>query len=414
MPAAVSRSIERARADTTNAFITVDEQAAGREAPGGSLHGLPVAIKDLIDQAGHVTTAGSGFYRRRATETAPAVTRLEAAGAVVVGRTGLHEFGLGYSSENPWFGSVLNPWDRRLSPGGSSGGSAAAVSAGIVAVALGTDTGGSIRIPAALCGIIGLKPTYGLVPTEGVFPVAPSLDTVGPLASSLDHIASVTAFLAGARWTALDEGPEISRLIVPEAWIDGAPWTEEVRAAFDEFLGAAAETGLVVERRPLPDVGPSPHGRTLIGAEVAEVHRSWRQEGRPYGEDVAAAIDRSIELADDTDVQPPARRWQTRITAALEEATAEMSVVVTPAVGAMDKRIGEDRIAGRRHGRVLSWFAAAVNPTGLPALVMPLAGPGRRPAIQFIGSRGSEKRLIALCRRLETRGVLGVSRLPYG
>lgn len=414
MTTAVSRALEKALGDTTNSFTAVHEEAAWLEPPGGPLHGLPIAVKDLIDHAGHVTTAGSAFYRHHATTTAPAVARLEAAGAVVIGRTGLHEFAFGFSSENPWFGPVLNPWDHRLSPGGSSGGSAAAVAAGIVPVALGTDTGGSVRVPAALCGIIGLKTTHGLIPLDGVFPLVPSFDTVGPLAATLDDIETTTAVMAAHRWETLDDGPPIRRLVVPQAWLDTAPMTDEVRTAFSEFLDAAAWVGLVVEHRELSDLQPSPHQTALVGAEVALIHRKWREEGKPYGEDVAARIDENVELADDPTAQAEARKWREQITRAMTEATAGDAAVVTPAVGAMDKWIGDDRIEGHHYRRVLSWFSAPVNPTGQPALAMPIAGPGRRPAVQLIGAAGSEKRLIGLGRLLETRGVLGVSRLTYG
>ena len=180
-----------------NAFVEIDRAGALQRADSidaglragthpGPLCGVPVALKDLIDQAGHVTTAGSAFYRNRATVSATVARRLEAAGAVIMGRTGLHEFAFGFSSENPWFGPVRNPWNHNLSPGGSSGGSAAAVAAGMTPGAIGTDTGGSVRVPAALCGVVGLKVTHGAVPLTGVFPVAGSLDTVGPMARTVE------------------------------------------------------------------------------------------------------------------------------------------------------------------------------------------------------------------------------------
>lgn len=363
MPPAVSQALERALGDTTNAFTAVHEEAAG---------------------------------------------------AVVIGRTNLHEFAFGFSSENPWFGPVRNPWDPSLSAGGSSGGSAAAVAAGIVPVALGTDTGGSVRVPAAVCGIIGLKTTHGLIPLDGVFPLVPSFDTVGPLTASLDDLEKVTEVMAADAWRRLADDPPIRRLIVPEAWLEGAPTAGEVRDAFEEFLAGAAEAGLAVERHELADLQPSPHQTALIGAEVERIHGEWRRQGRPYGADVAARIDEGIHLAEDADAQAEARRWRRRITAALAAATAGDAAVVTPAVGAMSKRIGDDRIGGHHYRRVLSWFSAPVNPTGHPALAMPAAGPGRRPAVQLIGAAWSEKRLVGLARRLETAGVLGVSGLPYG
>ena len=145
--------------------------------------GTPVAIKDLLDTAGLTTTYGSAIFAGHVPPTSAAsVERLEAAGYVVAGKTNLHEFAYGVTSQNAHFGTVPNPIAPGRLAGGSSGGSAAAIAAGDVRLALGTDSGGSIRIPASWCGIVGFKPTYGLVPTDGCFPLAPSYDHVGPMA----------------------------------------------------------------------------------------------------------------------------------------------------------------------------------------------------------------------------------------
>src|SRR5438067_12604163 len=148
--------------------------------------GVPVAVKDMLDTAGLVTTYGSSLFAEHVpARSAEAVARLEAAGYAVAGKTNLHEFAYGISSQNPHFGTVPNPRAPKRLAGGSSGGSAAAVAAGDVELALGSDSGGSIRIPAAWCGVVGLKPTFDLVPTDGRFPLAPSYDHVGPMASTL-------------------------------------------------------------------------------------------------------------------------------------------------------------------------------------------------------------------------------------
>mgnify|MGYP001087947568 CR=1 FL=1 len=178
------------------AAAALDRRLAAGEAPG-PLAGVPVALKDMIDQAGLPNTCGSAFYREIPATSAPVVTRLERAGAIVVGRAGLHEFAFGFSSENPWWGPVRNPWDPDTSAGGSSGGSGAAVAGGLTPVAIGTDTGGSVRVPAALCGLVGLKVTHGRIPLTGVFPLAPTLDTVGPLARTVSDAALTYQVLAG-------------------------------------------------------------------------------------------------------------------------------------------------------------------------------------------------------------------------
>lgn len=409
-------ALDAAGADTTNAFTSLDEhvaqhaaivdRAVAEGAPGGLLAGVPIAVKDVIDHAGRTTTAGSTFYRSEAGITAPALHRLETAGAVVIGRTGLHEFAFGFSSENPWFGPVHNPWDHALSPGGSSGGSAAAVAAGIVPIALGTDTGGSVRVPAALCAVAGLKVTHGRIPLDGVFPLVPSLDTVGAIARTLDDLEVATRIMAGDDHPWETEDSPV-RLLVPLHWVDTAALTHGTREAFGSFLAAAADTGIAVEERDLVDLGPSPLQGALIGPEVAAIHREWRNEGLPYGADVGERIDAALAVGPEE--VDEALRWQLRLIEAMDAATADGALLVTPTVAAMDKRIGEDIIEGHHYRSLLSWFTAPVNTSGCPALSMPVAGPGRMPSIQLIGPRWSEARLLNTARILEERGLLGVN-----
>src|SRR5512146_1886821 len=192
----------------TNAFILVDETGARAAARAvdeerrrgvdrGPLHGMPISIKDLIDVAGQPTTAASRVRAGHvAAEDAPIVTRLREAGAVLIGKTNLHEFALGTTSEESAFGPVRNPHDVSRSAGGSSGGSAAAVATGMGMASIGSDTGGSIRIPAAACGVVGLKPSLGEVPTDGVVALSTTFDHVGPLARTVEDAAAVWAVLA--------------------------------------------------------------------------------------------------------------------------------------------------------------------------------------------------------------------------
>ncbi|HSO94076.1 MAG TPA: amidase, partial [Candidatus Dormibacteraeota bacterium] len=191
------------------AFITVDPTAARAEARQvrkrsktgyRPLLGIPLAVKDLFATRGQRTTAGSRILRDwRPTTDSVVVARLRAAGAVVIGKTNLHEFAYGVTNGNPWWGVALNPWDPGRIPGGSSGGSAIAVAAGLAAAAIGSDTGGSIRIPASLCGCVGLKPTYGLIPLDGVIPLGWSLDHAGPLARTVDDARLLFEVMAGRR-----------------------------------------------------------------------------------------------------------------------------------------------------------------------------------------------------------------------
>ena len=192
-----------------NAFITVFREESLESARRveveirngqdlGPLHGMPIALKDIIYVEGTRSTAGSNFFSAESPQfDAALVSKLRDAGAILIGKTNLHEFAFGVTTENPHFGATANPWDTSRVPGGSSGGSAAAVVAGCCAGALGSDTGGSIRIPAAVCGHVGLKPTYGCISVHGVFELAQSLDTVGPMCRYVHDVALMMNTLAG-------------------------------------------------------------------------------------------------------------------------------------------------------------------------------------------------------------------------
>jgi aspartyl-tRNA(Asn)/glutamyl-tRNA(Gln) amidotransferase subunit A len=246
---------------TLNAFITVTAESAMAEARAaeaeilrgewrGPLHGIPVALKDLIDLAGTRTTAGSGVFEHRVpTEDAEVVKRLRRAGAVILGKNNLHEFAYGGSSLVSFFGDVHNPRNTEHIAGGSSGGSAAAVAAGLCYAAIGTDTAGSIREPAALCGCVGIKPTYGRVSARGVIPLSWSLDHVGPLAATVGDAAVVLQAIAGYDAldvcsvdvpvcdyvSALGEGTKSLRVGIPQAHFYDE-LDHEVRAAVDAAI----------------------------------------------------------------------------------------------------------------------------------------------------------------------------------
>jgi len=227
----------RERNEELRAFTLVLEQEALEQARDadrefasghdrGPLHGVPVSIKDLIDVRGTVTSAASAVRAAAppATEDAPAIAHLRAAGAVFVGKTNLHEFALGTTSEETVFGAVKNPLDTTRSAGGSSGGSAVSIVTGMALASVGTDTGGSIRIPASACGIVGLKPSYGEVATDGVIPLSPRLDHVGPLAQSVEDAWTMFRVLAG------DSHP------APLAPADGHPRLKVLRSYFCDLL----------------------------------------------------------------------------------------------------------------------------------------------------------------------------------
>jgi aspartyl-tRNA(Asn)/glutamyl-tRNA(Gln) amidotransferase subunit A len=240
----------------------VDAALAGGAAPG-PLAGVPVAVKDLLDIEGVVTTCGSRILEGyRPPFTATAVARLEAAGAIVVGKTNMDEFAMGSSTENSAYKVTRNPWDRARVPGGSSGGSAVAVSTGMAALALGTDTGGSIRQPAALCGIVGLKPTYGRVSRYGVVAFASSLDQVGPLGRTVEDVALAARVICGIdtadATSAQVEVPDFRAALAAGAagLRVGVPWS---------FLEKGVDAGVMTAfRRALSDL-------EAAGARTVEV-----------------------------------------------------------------------------------------------------------------------------------------------
>jgi aspartyl-tRNA(Asn)/glutamyl-tRNA(Gln) amidotransferase subunit A len=276
-----------------NAFITVTGESALAEARRaeaeirrgqwrGPLHGVPLALKDLIDTAGVRTTAASALYKDRVPDRdAEVVQRLRQAGAVIVGKNNLHEFAYGGSSLVSYFGDVHNPWDPGWIAGGSSGGSAAALVAGLAYAAIGTDTAGSIREPAALCGCVGLKPSYGRVSSRGVIPLSASLDHVGPLAMTVEDAAIVLQTIAGydaddittvdmpvADYvSALREGAKSLRVGVPRAYFfedldaEVAPAMEHALRGISTFVAEVREVQLEV-----------PTDRTLQAAESYAYH----------------------------------------------------------------------------------------------------------------------------------------------
>ena len=398
-----------------NAFISIDEEGAMARAEridtaiengeyAGPLAGMPIGLKDLIDHEGQITTCGSAFYRHQAAASALAVVRLERAGAVIIGRTGLHEWAFGFSSENPHFAPVRNPWNLQTSAGGSSGGSGAAVAAAITPISIGTDTGGSVRVPAAMCGTFGLKVTHRRIPLDGVFPLVPSLDTVGPLANSIDNLE--LAYRAMSTDTGHEPELRPLRLGVPQPWYESAPTDDEVATAFKDAVGALRARGHEVHQIRLPEAHPPGLIGDAIAQEVTAVHFEFRARGEQYGKDVAERLN---EAAGVTSKQATAaREWQQMIRSRFADAFETVDFLITPTVPVMRKQIGSDFI-GRHHYRtVLSWFTSLGNHSLGPALAMPLRRTGSPPvSLQVMGPLQSELKLLAFGRTLEEAEVVG-------
>lgn len=413
----VSEALERAHRSqpSLNAFTSIDDERALARAAEidrristgenpGPLAGTPIGLKDLIDHGDRVTTAGSAFYRKRPDQSAPCVAALESAGAVIIGRTGLHEWAFGFSSENPHWGAVRNPWDTEASTGGSSGGSAAAVAAGIVPIAIGTDTGGSVRVPSALCGTYGLKVTYGRIPLDGVFPLVGSIDTVGPLADSIESLDLSYRAMSG------DQTPEPQsrqlRLGIPQPWVGDAPIDTGIASAFESAVEALGDMGHEVSEIEMADVVPAPPMWHAIAPEAREVHAGFRARGEPYGADIAQRLDDADEVTDDEIEE--SRGWQEMIRTRFADALDTVDFLITPAVPVRKKMIGVDEIAGRHYRSVLSYFSALVNHALHPALAAPITGTGKPPAsLQLIGARNAETELLGFGRQLEGQGMIG-------
>jgi aspartyl-tRNA(Asn)/glutamyl-tRNA(Gln) amidotransferase subunit A len=351
--------------------------------------GRRLAVKDLFDTAGVRTTYGSAIFREHVpSTTAEAVARLEAAGYANVGKSNLHEFAWGITSENPHFGAVPNPLAADRIAGGSSGGSAAALAAGLADAALGTDSGGSIRIPAACCGVTGFKPTFGLAPIAGCFPLAPSFDHAGPMARDVDGCARMMEALVPG-FAAAGIGA-LGDLEVGVAWTDGADTLvrERVERAASLFPRSRALD------LPFPD-GTSP----VFEREAAEVHAQLFSEHRDlYGDNVAYKIERAMRLRD-PDVEAAART-RALYRERLAELTAGLDLVVTPTLAMVAPRAGVGDLALRE--RVLR-FTYPWNVIGAPALALPCgaAEDGLPASIQLVGRPGDDGVVLAAGKLLE-------------
>jgi aspartyl-tRNA(Asn)/glutamyl-tRNA(Gln) amidotransferase subunit A len=346
--------------------------------------GIRLAVKDLFDTAGLTTTYGSVVFADHVPErTAEAVRMFEAAGYTNVGKTNLHEFAYGVTSQNPHYGTVPNPSAPGRTAGGSSGGSAAALAADLADVALGTDSGGSIRIPAACCGVVGFKPTFGLASLDGVFPLAPTFDHAGPMARTVaDCVRAMQALV-----------PELE---LPDAEPTvGVAWADDCDRLVGERMRETAErlNARPVEF-PLPDdVGPA------FMREVADVHRELFAEHRDaYGDNVRRKIERCLALTDAEDAAARGRREDYR--ERCEAALAGFDLLLVPTLAFVPPPANVDEHAVRE---AMIRFTLPFNALGWPALALP-AGPaedGLPASVQIVGRAGDDGLVLAAGLSLE-------------
>jgi Asp-tRNA(Asn)/Glu-tRNA(Gln) amidotransferase A subunit family amidase len=346
-----------------HAFISVSSEEG---------EGTVVAVKDLIDVRGMVTTAGGILLPDKpAAADAPVVARIREHGALVVGKTNLHEFAYGVTSVNPHYGAVLNPHDPSRVAGGSSGGSAVAVAAGMCDWAIGSDTGGSIRIPAGLCGVVGFKPELGSIGTAGVIPLSPSLDTLGPMGPDVATVAR--AFFEMSGEAAVPEGPgRKPRMAIPAGWV--------------RDLDADTERAWTLVSRGVPEIEFVDHGvlfrngLTILLFEAAAYHRRWATEHpEKYGADVLELIRRGFEVQDTTYREVLASAAELRHAA--RAALAEVDALLVPATAIVAPPLNY----GSEVREQLTRFSRPFNMTGQPVVVLPAPASGLPVGIQVVG-----------------------------
>jgi aspartyl-tRNA(Asn)/glutamyl-tRNA(Gln) amidotransferase subunit A len=410
-----------------NAFITVDPdyslaqaRAADRLLASGDQHhpltGIPVALKDTIPTAGLRTTAGSRVLDDWVPDAdPPVVQRLRSCGAVIIGKANLHEFAYGGTSENEHFGPVRNPWDPRRVAGGSSGGCAAAVAAGLAAAAIGTDAAGSVRIPACHCGTVGFKPTYGRVPTAELIPLGWSLDHVGPITRTVGDAelllsAMVGRLRAGPARLGDSGPPRVAGLRVglPHGYaFEGVDpgIADRVRSA----VAALTSLGVQVEEVDVPGLELSPvTAYTIIAGEASAIHsRWWPQRAEDYGPDLRVKLAAAARLSADDYVQ--AHRVRAQVVEALANALEDVDAIVTPTAPLTAQLVGQQEVTfgGQRRpatgGGVFTRFTTPFNLSGGPAISVPcgLIREGMPAGLQIASAPGRDELVLRLAAAYE-------------
>jgi aspartyl-tRNA(Asn)/glutamyl-tRNA(Gln) amidotransferase subunit A len=413
-----------------NAFITVaaeralaDAQRAQREISRGGnrgpLHGIPLLIKDNIETQGIRTTAGSKILANFIPERdADVVSALREAGAVIVGKTNLHEFAYGITNENPHYGAARNPWDTTRVSGGSSGGSAVALASGLGFGSVGTDTGGSIRIPAALCGIVGLKPTFGRVSTRGVVPLSVGLDHVGPLARSVDDVSVLLAAISSKEHPyraagASKRAGKSRRMRIKLGWPRNFFFDrvdDEVLQAIEIAVKLLEKRGAQVKQISLSHIADSAEAGTHIAlAEALNFHQNsgfYPARAAEYGTDVRARLEQgaNIRAAD----YLHALESRARIAAEFDAALAEVDAIVAPSAPIAAPHIGETvvRIRGEEETvrSALVRVSRPANFTGHPAISIPcgFTSEGMPIGLQLIATHWNESKLLEIASHYES------------
>jgi aspartyl-tRNA(Asn)/glutamyl-tRNA(Gln) amidotransferase subunit A len=405
-----------------NSFLTVTPELALQRARQaeveimqgnylGTLHGIPLALKDLYETQGIRTTAGSTFFTDYIPEVdAAVVQRLKEAGAVLLGKLNMHEIALGVTNENPHFGDCCNPWGLKHISGGSSGGSAAALAAGLCMGALGSDTGGSIRIPSAFCGVVGLKPTYGRVSLRGVIPLSWNLDHAGPMGRCVRDVAILLQAIAGYdpqdAWSVdmpVDDylSEPISNLNGWRIALAGDDYFNDNEIVDIEILQAVQNAakifeklGARVEQVPFPNAREAAMANGLMTpADAAAFHHQRLSENpQGFGSDVLKRLQTGAAY---TSVEYSlARRMQTILRCKFQEFLNEYDLLLTPTTPITAPLRGSADAVDR--ARLLTRFTAPFNLTGLPALSVPCGWSSEKMPIglQIVGKPWAELKVL--------------------
>ncbi len=390
-------------------FTRIDAERARREAAAveatSPIAGLPISVKDLFDVAGEVTTAGSPQRSARppAAADAPAIARLRRAGAIVIGRTNMTEFAFSGVGINPHWGTPANPYqrERRRIPGGSSSGGAVSVTDGMALAAIGSDTGGSVRIPAALCGLTGFKPTQRRVPLEGVFPLSETLDSVGPMARTVAACAALDAVMAGedAPLPAPADLAAVRFAVPTNYFLDGLD--PRVARAFEAALAALARAGAKLPDAAFPEVAEIAAVNASGGFAAAEAFRFHQREGT----DLAACdprVGERILRGGTIGAAEYAEMVKTRagILARFQAAHGDVDCVLCPTVPLVAPEIADledDAVEFRRVNLLLVRNPSAVNFLDRCALSLPCHAAGEAPAgLMLIGRTMGDRDLVAI------------------
>lgn len=413
---ATAEAITRAALDAAkanaalNALAAIDADAAlelarARDRAGwtGPLHGIPVTVKDLFATEGLPTRAGTNAPLPPLGSEAEVVRRLRAAGAVILAKVNMHEVALGLTGENPITGDVPNPHDPARQSGGSSSGSGAAVAAGIGFASLGSDTGGSVRVPAALCGVVGFKPSFGLVPLDGALPLSPTCDHAGPLVRSVADARLVTEVLAGRALA--HAAPDAPRFGVPAAYLDGR-LSATMRAAFEAAIGLLRANGAVVVDVDAPGIEQALAAYTpLVRAEAARVHRHALEHAPGgFSEVVRTTLiaAQGLSAAEYLEAREARRAVRRGVTAALAQVDA-LLVPTTPDVAPVRGTLTVMLESGEAvHRTAQLALTAPFNLAGVPAVSLPLQRAGGLPlGMQVVGRFGEDARALAAAEWVE-------------